>query len=403
MKKKIIIGIIIVIFLTVILSILILFNFFKKVTTEIKLANNLKFQYGEQVYLYDTISIYDGLLLTQNELIDTYQLGTKEIEMSYKDSNKWKKTYKYNIEIIDTIAPILSISNNLYLEKGNNDINSILSNAFWGDNCDRELNITIDGKYDLNTIGTYSIVIKAIDDNNNEAKKEAKLHIYEKTDNNSNNQKINNHSNGIDINYFFKNYKNEETKIGLDLSEFQIVNDFNLVKEAGIDFVILRIGWGPNEDLSMNDDNNFEDFYKRAKEAGLKVGAYYFSYANKLEEVDTEINYVLEKLKGKEIDLFVSYDWENWKLFKHANMNFIDLNRMAEKFISAMNKNGYKGMNYGSKSYLESIWDIDKYDTWLAHYNKETTYSRPFKIWQITDEGSVPGVSGLVDVDILFE
>lgn len=406
MKKKVIIISSIVLLLGIIMTILIIFNFFKEVTTVINLANNLKFEYGEEVYLYDTISIYDGNILTQNYLIDTMDLGTKEIEIEYKDSNRWKHKYKYNIEIVDNIAPLLSISSNIYLEVGNK-IDSALAGAFWGDNCDRDLSVVVDGEYDLNTVGNYPVTIIASDDSKNETKRSSTIHVYERKDNgNSNNNNSNNKNNqkaGIDINYFFQNYKTDETEIGLDLSEFQVVSDFNLIKQAGIDFVILRIGWGPNEDLSVNDDKNFEDFYKRAKEAGLKVGAYFFSYSNKIEEVDTEINYVLEKLRGKEIDLFVSYDWENWKLFKNANMNFTDLNKMAEKFIIAMNNNGYKGMNYGSKSYLEAIWDIDKYDTWLAHYNKETTYSRPFKIWQISDEGSVPGINGLVDVNILFK
>ena len=67
-----------------------------------------------------------------------------------------------------------------------------------------------------------------------------------------------------------------------------------------------------------------------------------------------------------------------------------------------MNDHGYKGMNYGSKAYLEEIWNLDGIDTWLAHYNKETSYAKPFKIWQISDEGKVPGISNLVDIDIMF-
>ena len=402
MKKKVIIAIISIIAISIIVAILFIFNFFKPVTTVISLANNLTFEYDEEVYLYDTISIVDGTILTENYLINTDELGTKEIEIKYKDSNRWKHTYKYNIVINDTTSPKLSISKNLYIGVGN-DIKQLFKNAFWGDNCDRDVNIEIVGNYDLNTIGNYPVEIFAIDDNDNKTSVESTIHVYEPKNNENNTDDNNNNNNqGIDINYFIKNYKTDNTSIGLDLSEFQTVTDFNLIKEAGIDFVILRIGWGPNSDLTVNDDKKFEDFYKGAKEVGLKVGAYFFSYSNKLEEVDTEINYVLDKLKDKEIDLWVSYDWENWKDFKYAHMSFTDLNKMAKKFVKAMNDNGYKGMNYGSKAFLEEIWNLDGIDTWLAHYNKETSYNKPFNIWQISDEGNVPGISGLVDVDIMI-
>ena len=400
MKKKIIISIILIIIISLIISILFIFNFFKPVTTVINLSDNLTFQYDDEVYLYDTISIIDGNILTENYLINTDELGSKEIEISYKDSNKWKKTYKYSIDVVDKIAPLLSVGKNLYVGVGNKD-EEILKNAFWGDNCDREVDVKINGEYDLNTLGNYPVEIVASDDSGNKSSVNSTIHVYQPKNNNTNNNNTTTKQ-GIDINYFLKNYKTENTSIGLDISEFQVVTDFNAIKEAGIDFVILRIGFGPRSDYSFYTDNRFEEYYKGAKEAGLKVGAYYFSYATTVDEVDYEINYVLDMLKNKEIDLWVSYDWENWKDFKNAHMSFTDLNKMAKKFVKAMNDNGYKGMNYGSKAYLDEIWNLTGIDTWLAHYNKETSYNKPFNIWQITDEGKVPGISNLVDVDILF-
>ena len=402
MKKKVLIASLIIIFIGLIIAILFIFNFFKPVTTVIDLANNLTYEYDQEVYLYDTISITDGTILTENYLLDTDKLGNNEIEIKYKDSNRWKKTYKYNIEIVDKTAPILSISKNLYIGVGNKE-EELFKNAFWGDNYDREVDVKISGDYDLTTIGNYPVEIIASDDNDNKTTVESTIHVYEPKNNENNTEgNKNNNNQGIDINYFIKNYKTDNTSIGLDLSEFQTVTDFNLIKESGIDFVMLRIGWGPNADLSVNDDKKFEEFYKGAKEAGLKVGVYFFSYASSIDEVDTEINYVLDKLKDKDIDLWVSYDWENWKEFKYAHMSFTDLNKMAKKFIKAMNDNGYKGMNYGSKAFLEEIWNLDGIDTWLAHYNKETSYNKPFNIWQISDEGKVPGINNLVDVDIMF-
>lgn len=405
MKKKTIIIIISLLLIGLIISILFIFNFFKPVTTIIKLADNLKFQYAEEIYLYDTISITDGNILSENYLINTDDLGTKEIEITYKDSNRWKHKYKYTYEVEDKIAPLLSISKNLYVGVGNKE-EEVLKNAFWGDNCDREVNVTIEGEYDLDTIGNYPVTIVATDDSNNQTTTNSTIHVYQPQNNSSSsNNNTNNQiqKEGIDINYFINNYKTDNTTIGLDISEFQVVTDFNAIKDAGIDFVILRIGFGPKSDYSFVDDARFEEYYKGAKDAGLKIGAYYFSYATTIDEVDKEIDYVLNKLKDKQIDLYVSYDWENWKDFKHAHMSFTDLNRMAKKFVKAMNDHGYKGMNYGSKAYLEEIWNLYDIDTWLAHYNKETSYAKPFNIWQITDEGRVDGITNLVDVDIMFK
>ncbi|MBR1417099.1 MAG: hypothetical protein IJ572_04705 [Bacilli bacterium] len=400
MKKKIIvIGLILLIIVISVISLRL--TIFKDVTTIINLADNLSYEYNEQVYLYDTISIFDGQIITENYLLDTDFVGTKEIEIKYKDSNKWKKTYKYRYEVEDNTTPLLHVSNNLYVEVGKSE-KDVLSKTFCGDNYDREVSLEIIGDLDLNTIGNYDVAIKASDDNGNSVSKNTTIHVYQKSNYSNNNSNNNNNIKGVDISYFIKNYKTDNTAIGLDLSSYQNVSDFNLLKENGVEFVILRIGWGPNEDMTFNTDNHFEDFYKRAKEAGLKVGVYYFSYATKLDEVDYEVNYVLDTLKDKEIDLFISYDWENWNLFKDCHMNFVDLNKMATKFMSILKDKGYKAVNYSSKSYLELIWDIDGFDTWLAHYNDETSYEKDFSIWQITDKGSIDGIDGLVDVDILY-
>ncbi len=59
-------------------------------------------------------------------------------------------------------------------------------------------------------------------------------------------------------------------------------------------------------------------------------------------------------------------------------------------------------MNYGSKNYLEKIWNLDEYDTWLAHYTDTTNYSKEYKIWQFTDKGIVPGINTVVDLNYFY-
>ena len=83
-------------------------------------------------------------------------------------------------------------------------------------------------------------------------------------------------------------------------------------------------------------------------------------------------------------------------------MNFTDLNKMAKKFMNKLSEKGYKTMNYSSKYYLEHIWETDGYDIWYAQYYDEATTTKDFKIWQITDNGKVNGITNKVDINILY-
>ena len=401
--KKIIKIICIILLLSIIIGISLKLTIFKKVTTQINISENLEFLYDSNISLYDTINIIDGQILTQNYELDTSTLGTKDIEISYKDSNKiFTRKYNYQYTVIDNESPIMNISKNIYIPVGGNEDDVLSKISFAGDNEARKLKYVVDGNVDYNTIGNYDVKVSAIDNANNETTKDVCIHIYKPEESKSDGGKKSVDP-GVDINYFINNYKSDNTSIGLDLSSYQNVDDFNLLKEQGIDFVILRLGWGPNEDYTFNTDKNFEDFYTRAKEAGLKVGIYYFSYATQLDEVDKEVDYVLDSIKDKDIDLWISYDWENWKLFRFCNMNFNDLNKMAQRFMDKLQEKGYQVANYGSKSYLETIWKLDGYNTWLAQYNDVATYSKNFKMWQISDRGKVNGINSLVDVDILIK
>ncbi len=64
---------------------------------------------------------------------------------------------------------------------------------------------------------------------------------------------------------------------------------------------------------------------------------------------------------------------------------------------------GYKGMLYGSKTYLTNIWYPSKYETWLAHNTSKTNYEGSYHIWQMCDTGRIDGIKGNVDIDIMYE
>ena len=163
MKKKIII--LISILLIILIGVMLKLTVFKKVTTVITPSSNLEFEYNQEVYLLDTISIIDGIIIDQNYLLDTDSLGEKEITINYKNSNGWKKKYTYKYIVKDTTSPIFSISKNTYIEV-NADVNSILNKIFAGDNCDRKIDFTIEGDYDVSTVGNYEIKVISTDYSN---------------------------------------------------------------------------------------------------------------------------------------------------------------------------------------------------------------------------------------------
>lgn len=364
-----------------------------KVTTTIEPANNLNFDYGSDVYLYDLLKITDGTITDQNYLINTDTLGEETIKINYKDSNKHKKTYEININIIDNIKPILSVPNNIYVVK-NNDIN-LLTKVFCGDNADRNLKCEVTNNYDISTIGNYNITFTATDTSGNISTKDSTLHVVEGISNN------NNTADGTSLNYYVNNYQDINNEIGIDVSSHQQDIDYNKVKSAGINFVMIRMGYGPDSDGNMTLDNYFEENYSNAKAAGLKIGIYLYSYATTIDEANIQSTWVLDNLKDKTIDLPIAYDWESWHTFYTCGINFYDLNKIADTFLTNIKNNNYSVMNYGSKYYLENIWTLNKYDTWLAQYYTEATYNKDFKMWQISESGVVDGIDSLVDIDIL--
>ena len=109
------------------------------------------------------------------------------------------------------------------------------------------------------------------------------------------------------------------------------------------------------------------------------------------------------KLKYYKLDLPISFDWECWKYFKEFNINIHDLNEIGKTFLDTLKDKGYNVINYSSKTYLENIWDIKDYGTWLAHYTDKTDYKGDYIMWQFTDKGEVPGIKGNVDLNYYYE
>ena len=149
-------------------------------------------------------------------------------------------------------------------------------------------------------------------------------------------------------------------------------------------------------------DPYFEATLNGATAAGLPVGVYYYSYAQNTTQAKTQAEWVLEQLHGHKLELGIAFDWESWADFNELGMSFYTTNQVANTFLNRVAEAGYSTLLYGSKYYLEQIWQPGKRPVWLAQYYDYATYEDPYEIWQMTDNGKVPGIDGGVDINIKY-
>ena len=154
---------------------------------------------------------------------------------------------------------------------------------------------------------------------------------------------------------------------GLDLSKHNGRVDFNAIKNSGNDFVILRCGYGVNG----TKDPKFEEYYKQAKAAGLKVGAYYYSYALNVTGAKAEANNCLSYIQGKQFEMPVYIDMEDADLYKLKNgmPSNSTLNEICNEFCKILESKGYYAGVYASKSWFDTkLTSIGNYTKWIARY-----------------------------------
>ena len=112
----------------------------------------------------------------------------------------------------------------------------------------------------------------------------------------------------------------------------------------------------------------------------------------------------MNKIRKYNVSLEIVFDWENWDNFQEYNLSFYKLTDAANAFVKEVEKNGYKGMVYSSKNYLENIWLKLDSRIWLAHYTNETNYQGKYRVWQICNDGIVDGISdNQVDINIRYK
>ena len=202
------------------------------------------------------------------------------------------------------------------------------------------------------------------------------------------------------------------TSVGADVSFYNGSVNWKALKKAGVDFVILRIGgrgWGQGG--TLYDDWCFFSSLNSAKAAGLNVGAYFYSAATNLAEAAQEAVLAVDRLHGISLELPLFFDSEysgNYPNGRSDPLSMAERTEIAKVFCRLVERAGYKAGIYASESFLKDELNFDalsEYQIWMANYTEDgrlPTPSHRFDIWQFTDRGRLPGISGNCDINVIF-
>lgn len=194
---------------------------------------------------------------------------------------------------------------------------------------------------------------------------------------------------------------------GIDVSKHNGKIDWGKAKNSGIDFAIIRLGYG--QDMESQDDTMFEYNVSECERLGIPYGVYLYSYALNVEHAKSEADHVLRLIKGRNPEFGIWYDLEDADGYKEnngmpSNETFVDI---AITFCEKIKANGYENVGiYASLDWLINQLNspqLDKYDKWVAQWGEECTYEKDYVMWQYTDSGKVDGITGNVDMNIYYK
>ena len=185
----------------------------------------------------------------------------------------------------------------------------------------------------------------------------------------------------------------------VDVSEWQQNIKFAQLKSSGIKAVIIRAGYGRE---TSQKDSMFESHYRNAKSAGLKVGAYWYSYADSINDAEKEAKAFMAVAKGKNFDFPIYYDLED---SSQIGLGKSTLTAIAERFCDTLKRNNYKVGVYANLNWFNNYLDYKKlkakYSIWLAQYNDKAEID--CDIWQNSSSGRINGYSGRLDTNIVYD
>ncbi len=209
----------------------------------------------------------------------------------------------------------------------------------------------------------------------------------------------------------------ERVSMGIDVARYQGVIDWPQVVQSGVEFAMIRVGYRRALNGEILEDPNGRYNLQEAARAGVKIGVYFFSTAISPEEAEEEARWVADLIAGYPITYPVAYDCEG---YLDADSRQFALTKKARTdialaFLETIEKLGYEGMFYASKTDMENEnqWEISriapKYKIWVAQYPAKpfpetpgTSYEGTHQMWQYSMEGNVAGIRAPVDLNVAY-
>ena len=189
---------------------------------------------------------------------------------------------------------------------------------------------------------------------------------------------------------------------GIDVSEWQGDIDWNKVKNTDVEFAIIRCGFAG--DYTKYDDKKFQRNVSECQRLGIPFGIYLYSYAETVEDAKSEAAHVLRLLNGMQLSYPVFYDLEENNVM--ATVSKSTIANIAKTFVNTIESKGYSCGVYANLYWFNNFLTDSYFDTvtkWVAQYNTECTYTKPYSMWQATSSGYVNGIQGNVDINIGFD
>lgn len=188
---------------------------------------------------------------------------------------------------------------------------------------------------------------------------------------------------------------------GIDVSKWNGNINWDKVKSAGINFAIVREGYGKRDPRQV--DKKFKDNINGAKSVGIHTSVYHYSYADSVEDAINEARFCLENIEGFKLEYPIIIDVEDKEQLKLNNRQRTDI---VKAFCSEIEKHGYYAMFYCNLNWLNNYLLKDellpKYDLWLAQWNIDKP-SCTCGIWQYSSTGKIDGIDGNVDLDVSYK
>ena len=357
-------------------------------------------EFGETAPSMQYVKEANGEVSAGAEFLTTDQTGSGEVVYTVtkplfggllNPSKEFKMSYAVN----DSIPPLKIWSwDGAVLQRGTEfDINDVIA---YGDNADPSPAVSVDGEVDMEKNGKYPLHVKVTDASGNITEWDLTVEVADEV------PVYEDDSERTAFADFVSAYKDEKLSFGIDVSAWQDDIDFEAVKKAGCEFVIIRIGYTSDGEIKI--DKTFTRNLQGAKAAGLKTGVYLYCTDNTEEQVRKAADWIIDTLDGGNLDFPVAFDWEDFDNFQDYGMSLHQLNKLYDAFADELSQAGYGCMLYGSKNYLEKIWEnTDIRPVWLAHYTEKTDYKGPYILWQASCTGKISGINGDVDMDILYK